>query len=397
MSGPRMRRFRRSFPHAIMLLLAGCAAVEPPAPAPASRGAPLKVAAIQPKARLVPSGIGVEEALARAETSLEELCGLIERAVAEGARAVALPEDTLGLGLWEAAHPERAAELLPRACALMLQRLGRAAARHRIHVVCCNDDVGPSGRTRNVAFLIGPDGREVRRYVKVNMPLHEMDKERGRGFPVFETAELGGVGMLICYDMVFPEAARALALGGADVMFHPTLGGAAIGDADVSRAAFRTRAVENFVWIVVSQRGSGSMIISPQGKIVAEASGPDSLAIAEIDPWGGREGGDAFNRQDDMRARLFRERAPEAYGILTDPDPPALGKAPEATTVEEAVRIARAARTIGEIRFREADRLRAQGRREEAVAAYEQLRRDFPRTWIDRVSQRRLVELGSKP
>ena len=33
--------------------------------------------------------------------------------------------------------------------------------------------------------------------------------------------------MLICYDMVFPEAARCLALGGADVIFHPTLGGAA--------------------------------------------------------------------------------------------------------------------------------------------------------------------------
>ena len=61
--------------------------------------------------------------------------------------------------------------------------------------------------------------------------------------------------MLICYDMVFPETARCLALGGADLIFHPTLGGAAIGDDDISRAAFRTRAVENFVYIVVAQRG----------------------------------------------------------------------------------------------------------------------------------------------
>ena len=386
--------FRTRRPHALAaLLLAGCAAAGETAPAPAARGTRLKVAAIQPKARLVPAGLGVEEALDRVGRSLEELCGLVDRAVAEGARAVALPEDTLGLGLWEAAHPERAAGLLPRACALMLERLGRSAARHGIYVVCCNDDAGPDGRVRNTAYLIGPDGREIGRYVKVNMPLQEMHKARGRGFPVFETPGLGGVGMLICYDMVFPEAPRALALGGADVIFHPTLGGAAIGGDDISRAAFRTRAVDNFVWVVVAQRGSGSMIVSPQGKVVAEAQGPDSLAIAEIDPWGGREGGDAFNRQDDMRARLFRERVPEAYGILTDPEPPVLRKVPEATTVEEAVRVAREARTTGEGHFREADRLRSQGRREEAIRAYEQLRRDYPRTWIDTVAQRRLADL----
>ena len=75
---------------------------------------------------------------------------------------------------------------------------------------------------------------------------------------VYETPDLGCVGLLICYEMVFPEAPRCLALGGADIIFHLTLGGAAIGDGDISRAAFRTRAVENFIYLVVSQRGSGS-------------------------------------------------------------------------------------------------------------------------------------------
>ena len=138
--------------------------------------------------------------------------------------------------------------------------------------------------------------------------------------------------MLICYDMVFPEAARCLALGGADVVFHPTLGGAAIGDDDISLAAFRTRAAENFIYLVVAMRGHGSMIISPRGKILATTDEPDGLAIADIDPFGGREGGDAFNTQRDMRGRLFRERVPEAYGILTDPDPPVLAKVPSNVT-----------------------------------------------------------------
>src|SRR5439155_1695748 len=151
-----------------------------------------------------------------------------------------------------------------------LTAAGRAAAKHRMYLAGCNDLADAAGAVRNTAFFLGRDGREIGRYHKVNLPIHEQSRTRGTSHPVFPTPDLGGVGMLICYDMVFPEAPRCLALAGADIIFHPTLGGAAIGDDDISRAAFRTRAVENFVYLVVSQRGSGAMIISPQGKILAE-------------------------------------------------------------------------------------------------------------------------------
>src|SRR5256885_966664 len=95
-----------------------------------------------------------------------------------------------------------------------------------------------------------------------------------------------------------------LALGGADIIFVPTMGGAVTtGDEEMNRAAFRTRAVDNFVYLVVAERGGGSMIISPQGKVLADGRTGD-IAIAEIDPLGGREGGDTHNVQRDMRARL---------------------------------------------------------------------------------------------
>ena len=136
------------------------------------------------------------------------------------------------------------------------------------------------------------------------------------------------------------------------------------------------------------------MIINPKGDIIAEAKGPDSFAIADIDPFAGREGGDAFNSQDDMRARLFRERSPEAFGIMTDPDPPVLRKVPEVTTIQEAVRIANGGLTTGEKRFNEASALQREGRKEEARRAYEALIEDYPRTWIDRVSRERLAALS---
>jgi hypothetical protein len=275
----------------------------------------------------------------------------------------------------------------------MLDRLGRAAAEHRMYLVVCSDAIEPDGRTCNTASLLGRDGREIGRYRKVNRPLGEQGRTRGREFPVFPTRDLGPVGMLICYDMVFPEAARCLALGGSDIIFHPTLGGAAIGDDDIRLAAFHTRDAENLVYLVVAMRGHGSMIISPRGRVLATTDQPDGLAVADIDPSGGRAGGDAFNTQADMRGRLFRERVPEAYGILTEREPPVLAKVPSNVTAEEAVRIAATVLTTGEERFKEAEALARAGKTREAIRLFERLCEECRTSWIDRAARERLRAL----
>jgi predicted amidohydrolase len=356
----------------------------------------VRIGAAQPRSRLIDWRLAPASAvLNELDKALGELEEIVHKAGAAKCDALAFPEDTLGLGTWEAANKGSLKDVLPEAIRRMLERLGGAAAKHRMYLVSSSDTIEADGSIHNTAFFLGRDGKEIGRYHKVNMPIHELDKKRGDGFPVFPTPDLGGVGLLICYDMVFPEAPRCLALGGADVIFHPTLGGAAIGDDDISRAAFRTRAVENFVYLVVAQRGSGSMIISPQGKILCEGKGADDLAIADIDPFAGRDGGDAMNHQADMRARIFRERSPAAFSLLTDPSPPILAKVPETITVADAVRISAQALTAGEERFKEADALLSQGKTKEAKEAFGKLRHDFRQTWIDRVSSDRLARLGS--
>ena len=207
----------------------------------------------------------------------------------------------------------------------MLDRLGRAAAAHQMYLILCSDCVESDGGLYNTAFLLGRDGRELGRYHKVCPTWSESGaRERGTSFPVFPTPDLGTVGLAICYDLVMPETARCLALAGADMIFFPTMGTAAIGgDAELGVQALRVRAVENFVWLVVAHRGQGAMVISPQGQIVAQAEDAEGLAIADINPFGNREGGDSSNWQPDMRARLFRERNPAAFGLLVDDQPPA--------------------------------------------------------------------------
>ena len=99
-------------------------------------------------------------------------------------------------------------------------------------------------------------------------------------------------------------------------------------------------------------------------------------------PWRRRDG-----------ARLFRERNPAAFGILTDPDPPVLKKVSIHITPEEARDIAARVLTVGEEEFKQADALARAGKTAEAIVAFEKLREAYRDSWIDRVAQKRLTTL----
>src|SRR3954470_14984039 len=336
----------------------------------------VRVAAAQAARRVVDFRLKPAEALAAVEKNLVELERIVDRAGEAKCDALVLPEDTPGLLNWLGANEPLAKEVLPKAVKSMIERLGSSAAQHKMYLVVCRDFIENDGEIYNTAFLLGRDGKEIGRYHKVCPTWSEAGtRSRGNSFPVFPTPDLGTAGLLICYDLVVPETARCLALAGADIIFFPTMGTAAIGDEDIGVQALRVRAAENFIWLVVAHRDGGAMIISPQGKIVAKAEGPDGLAIADIDVRGQREGGDAMNWQRDMRARLFRERKPEAFHILTDTKPPVLDKVPIDLTSQEAGRVMARTLTVGEDEFKQANALIGRGQTDEAIAAFERLRK----------------------
>lgn len=358
----------------------------------------VRVAAVQTKPRLVDWRLrDPKQVLAAVEKNLDDLEAVVEKAGDAECDVLAFPEDTLGLLNWYGMNEGAAGEVLPKAVGRMIDRLGRAAAAHDMQLVLCSDFVESDGHTYNTAFFLDRNGKEVGRYHKTCPTWGESgSRKRGTSLPVFQTEQLGTVGMLICYDLVFPETARCLALAGADIIFFPTMGGAAIGEGDIGRQALRVRAAENHVYLVVAFRGSGSMVISPTGKVLAVAEGPDGIAIADIDPRKGRQGGDAMNRQQDMRARLFRERNPAAFKLLTDPNPPILNKVPITISQEEAGRIASEVLTIGEEEFRQAETLVRSGKTAAAITAFSQLKRKYKDSWIDRISTERLKTLRQR-
>lgn len=359
----------------------------------------IRVGAIQNKNRTIRYTTPYNEALDEVRSNLEALISLAEKAGELGCDIIVYPEDCLGTLEWTAGHEEEAVEFLGAAQVEMLERLGETAGRLGIYIICCNDCPDEKGEIYNMSIILSPDGSEVGRYQKVQPTLSERSIGCGTEFPVFDLPGIGAVGLCICHDLKFPETTRALALGGADIVFASTMGGAAMAPKEVSDAAFRTRAVDNFIYLVVAWRSGGSRIIGPKGEILAEGGGQDDILYADIDPKGGRESGDALGGlTSDFRARLFRERNPKAYGILVDPEPPALTRLKDVyvPTIKEASRLMNEALTTGSDAYAEADKLLAEGNVEEARLRFEELEKHFGTIWVGRSAGRKLKEIADR-
>ena len=146
----------------------------------------------------------------------------VKQAAAAGADIVVLPEmATAGYAFGDRQ------ELAPFAEKATEEELGRAltgwatlAQQHNLYV-CGGFPETANGALYNSSALIGPDGL-VGVYRKVHLFYNEKDlfQPGDLGFPVFELP-FGRVGMQVCYDIFFPESARSLVLGGAQLILSP--------------------------------------------------------------------------------------------------------------------------------------------------------------------------------
>src|SRR6185436_8171247 len=142
---------------ALLLLLvtpALCMAAESASAAKPTTRPTVRIAAIQPRARLVDWKMkNPDDVLTQLDQSLTELEGLLDQAAERKCDAAALPEDTLGLGNWEAGNEALVRDLLPRAVTKMLTRLGADVKKHNMYLVCCNDHAEVDGKIYNTSFF----------------------------------------------------------------------------------------------------------------------------------------------------------------------------------------------------------------------------------------------------
>lgn len=172
----------------------------------------------------------------------------------------------------------------------------------------------------NSALTIGADG-----LLHVYRKLHLFNTEKtyfDPGDTPLEAIDIGGVkiGVMVCFDWVFPEVARVLALKGADILCHP-----ANLVLNYCQQAMRTRAIENSVFAIsanrcgIENRPAGnltftgqSQVVAPDGELIYRAPPiSQEVFVAEIDIARARD--KAMTQRND----LFADRRPDYYKALT--------------------------------------------------------------------------------
>ena len=256
---------------------------------------------------------------------------LIGQARAEGVSFMAFPEAALGGYLSSLGNHGDTIKTTTRSMPPAIRLDGPEIARVQelagdmvLTIGFC--ELADDGETRyNAAVCL--DGRNIYgSYRKVHQPLGEnMSYSAGDTYRAFDTP-VGRVGMQICYDKAFPEAARMLALDGAEIVVSmsawPAARTATAENLQDDRWTYRfnqfdiARALDNQVfWLAANQSGTfGSLryvgnakVVDPGGNILATTLLGTGLAIAEIDV------AETFRA---MRGGMFhlRDRRADVYG-----------------------------------------------------------------------------------
>ncbi|WP_328396138.1 carbon-nitrogen hydrolase family protein [Nocardia sp. NBC_00416] len=206
-----------------------------------------------------------------------------------------------------------------------LQPIFDAAARAGVHAVMGLLEADDQ-RVYNTALLVGPSGI-VGRYRKQHLPELGADNfvDAGDGDEP-RVIDIGPirVGLMICFDLRFPESARALALAGADVIAMPT--NWPLASHFLADHMTRVRAVENLLYLAVADRADTeagtrflgrSQIIDPGGDVLVDAGDRPGVVTATIDPRRARIKRLEF-AEPAFALPVFAARRPEHYRALTD-------------------------------------------------------------------------------
>ena len=256
----------------------------------------------------------------------------IEEAAAKGAKIIGLQEMFTTKYFCINQDPKNFDLAEPIETGPSVTALARVAQRLGVVIVAPLFEARGSEIYHNTAAVIDADGTVLGKYRKMHIPQDPGFEEKfyftpgDLGFRSWRTAH-GNIGVLICWDQWYPEAARLTALAGADLLFYPTAIGwlpeekAALGHAQHNawETVQRGHGVANGCYVAATNRvgtegrtqfWGQSFVSDPYGEIVARASVErEEVLLADCDLAKQR----AFRRI----WPFFRDRRIDAYGDLT--------------------------------------------------------------------------------
>ncbi|MCW2240181.1 carbon-nitrogen hydrolase family protein [Azospirillum canadense] len=175
----------------------------------------------------------------------------------------------------------------------MAQRVAGIARRLGLGILYGYPELGEGGAVYNAAQLIGPNGARLINHRKAHL---YGDLDRGSftpGTDSFAVAEVGGirVGVMICYDVEFPELVRRHALAGVDALLVPTA--LMHPYTIVANGVVPTRAFENGIFVAYANRCGRegvlhycglSTVAGPDGSVLSRAGEGEEILVVDIDP-----------------------------------------------------------------------------------------------------------------
>ena len=260
----------------------------------------------------------------------------IRNAARQGAQIVCLPELFRSQYFCQAEdHANFAlAEEIP---GKSTSALGEIARELGVVVIASLFEKRRAGVYHNTAAIIDSDGKLLGKYRKMHIPDDPLYQEKfyfapgDLGFQAWET-QRGKIGVCVCWDQWYPEAARLTALRGAEIIFYPTAIGWHPGEkeefSEAQHSAWetiqRSHAIANGCYIAVANRvgheapagGPGiefwgqSFICGPDGQIMAKGSiDREEIVLAEVD----------WSAVDRHRTHwpFLRDRRVDAYGEIS--------------------------------------------------------------------------------
>lgn len=260
-----------------------------------------------------------ESVLCDPAANTEKACRMIADAAAKGVDLVVLPElFSTGYQLnIVGPHIPELAEPVDGPTVRALQEAARAAGCYVVAGVPLTYEL--EGVAFNSAVVIDRAGEVMGTYDKQHLwALERFYFRSGSDLPVFDT-DFGRVGVLICYDLGFPEVARMLALQGADILVCPSAWCAE--DMDVWDINVPARALENTVFLAAVNRygveddlvmPGHTKLCNPRGQVVAELEEEAEgvlhveLKVSDIKDW----------RQ---KSPYLRDRRPDLYNYVLLP------------------------------------------------------------------------------
>jgi predicted amidohydrolase len=231
----------------------------------------------------------IDPQLGEVDRNLERIERAVADAAAQGPKLIVLPEAATTGYVFESL--DEALTVAHRASAVADDRLAALAAEHGVALIVGTLEAEGS-EVFNTALIYAEDGRRYR-YRKVHLPFLGVDRFATPGPDAPAVYDLAGmrVGVLVCYDLRFPEAARICALEGADLIALPTNWPEGV---QFHPGIFApSRAAENHVYLLAcdrvgEERGTTfigrSILLDTNGKELARASDTEEETIVgEVD------------------------------------------------------------------------------------------------------------------